>query len=118
MAFDFPFLLIPAALYLGQKPGPAFGFIDPNFDQTWRSDVTMLVADVMCLAQTRGQRFVVVGQLRDHVQRLDVFRIVIEYALSARNVADRSQRKSSDLSNSLRDWIGHGEKLAGVFVEE
>src|SRR5439155_27084038 len=25
---------------------------------------------------------------------------------------------SSDLSNSLRDWIGHREKLVGVFVGE
>src|SRR5438445_130386 len=78
----------------------------------------MLVAHVVSLAKARGQRFVVIRQLSDHVQGLDVFRIVIEHALSSRNVADRSQRKSSDLSNSLRDWIGHGEKLIRVFVEE
>src|SRR5256886_2515214 len=64
----------------------------------------MLVADVVHLAKARGQRFVVIRQLSDHVQGLDVFRIVIEHALSSRNVADRSLRKIGGLT--LRS-IGH-----------
>ena len=28
------------------------------------------------------------------------------------------QCNTTNLSNSLCDWIGHGEKLVGVFVEE
>src|SRR5437762_4517948 len=33
-------------------------------------------------------------------------------------MADRFDRKSANLSNSLRDWVGHGEKLIAVFVEK
>src|SRR5438093_1968255 len=78
----------------------------------------MLVAHVVRLAQTCGQGLVVVGQLCDHVHGFDVFRIVIEHALSASDVPDRSQRKSAKLSNSLGNWIGHRKKLIGLLVEQ
>ena len=78
----------------------------------------MFVAHVVCFAKASGQRFGVIGQLGDHVQGLDIFRIVIEYALIAGNVADRSQRKSANLADSLCDWISHREKLVGVLIEK
>src|SRR5438477_9481257 len=34
------------------------------------------------------------------------------------DVADRSDRKSANLSNSLGNWIGHCEKLVALFVEQ
>jgi hypothetical protein len=111
-------MLVPLACCLEKKPGSSLGFIDPNFDQARRGKVTMLVAHVMCFAKVCGQRFVVVGQLGDHVQGLDIFRIVIEHALIAGNVTDRSQRKSANLADSLCDWISHREKLVGVLVEK
>lgn len=43
----------------------------------------MFVTHVVRLAKTRGQCFVVVGQLGDHIHGLDILRIV----------TDRSQRK-------------------------
>jgi hypothetical protein len=53
--------LIPATRRLEQKPRPTFGFIDPNFNQARGGDVTMLVADVVRLAQAQGHCLVVVG---------------------------------------------------------
>src|SRR6266481_8079076 len=97
--------LLLAAFYLRQKPSAALGFIDPNFDQTRCGNVTMLVAHVVRLAQTGGQSLVVLGQLSNHVRRVDVVCVIIEHALKARDMADRLQSTSANLSNSLRDWI-------------
>src|SRR5206468_11491441 len=85
----------PSAGCLEQEPGPTFGFIDPDLDQTCRGHVTILIAHVVRLAKSRDQSFVVIDQLREHVQRFDVLSIIIEHALSARDVTDRSQRKSA-----------------------
>src|ERR1700730_2383001 len=94
---------LPAAFYLGQKPSATLGFIDPNFDQTRCGNVTMLVAHVVRLAQTRGQRFIVVGQLGDHVRWIDILCVVIEDALKTRDMTDRLDRKSSNRSNPFSD---------------
>jgi hypothetical protein len=52
-------LSIGQARRLEQKPRPALGFVDPNFDQARGSDIAVLVANVVRLAQTRCHRFVV-----------------------------------------------------------
>jgi hypothetical protein len=78
----------------------------------------MLVAHVVYFAQAGGKGFVVVRQLGEHVQWLDVFGIIIEYALSSRDFSDRMQRESTDLANAFRDDVGHGEELLGVFIEK
>jgi hypothetical protein len=51
---------IRSARCLVQEPGPPLGFIDPNFDQTRRGNIAVLVTDIVRLTQTCGQRFVVV----------------------------------------------------------
>jgi len=33
-------------------------------------------------------------------------------------LTDRPQRKSTNLSNSFRDWVGHREKLIRMFVQQ
>ena len=78
----------------------------------------MFVADVVRFAQARGERFVVVRQLGEHVQWLDVFGIVIEHALSTRDLSDRMQGESADLPNAFRNDVSHGEELLGVFIEK
>src|ERR1700730_17600956 len=109
---------LPAAFYLGQKPSATLGFIDPNFDQTRCGNVTMLVTHVVHLAQTRGQRFVVLGQLSNHVRWVDINCVIIEHALKMGDLTDRLDRKSANLSYSLRNRVRHGEKLVAVFVEK
>src|SRR5262249_18468999 len=43
-----------------QEPGSTLGLIDPDFDQARSRDIAMLVANIMRLAQTRGENAVVV----------------------------------------------------------
>ena len=52
--------LLPARCF-EQEPRASLGFIDPNFDQTRGSNVTMLIAHVVHFAKPRGQRPVVVS---------------------------------------------------------
>src|SRR5438094_8188536 len=73
---------------LEKEPGPSLGFVDPNFDQARGRNVAMFVAHVVRFAQARSQCFVVLCQLGKHVQWLDVFGIVVEHALSTRNLTD------------------------------
>ena len=58
---DIRLFSICAACCFEQEPRTSFRFIDPNFDQTRSSDVTMLIADVVRFAEPRGQRPVVVS---------------------------------------------------------
>src|SRR2546423_773589 len=53
---------VPLACGFEQEPRTTLGFIDPHFDETCRCDITMFVAHVVRLAQTRCERFVVVRQ--------------------------------------------------------
>src|SRR4249919_1246175 len=104
---------VPSTRSLEQEPGATLRFIDPNFDETCRRKITMFVADVVRLAQTRCECFVVVCQLGEHVQWLDVFSIVIQHSLSTRDLSDGMQGESADLANAFRDNVGHGEELLG-----
>jgi len=64
----------------------------------------MFVADVVRLAQSGGQCAIVLSKFGQHVQRLDVFSVVIKHALNARNVANRFQRRAAEFGT--RSAIG------------
>jgi hypothetical protein len=74
---------IPLATGLEQEPGAPFGFIDPDFDQASRGDITVFSADVVGLAQASGKGLVVLAQFGEHVQGFDVVGIIVYYALAA-----------------------------------
>src|SRR4030095_10930412 len=112
------FSSMPPPSRFEQEPGAAFGFVDPDFDQARGRDIAMLVANVVRLAQTRGQSLVVLRQFSKHIQGLDILGVVIEHALGPRDLSARSQRDSARLAHALRDWIGHRKKLVGLFVQE
>jgi hypothetical protein len=57
-------------------------------------------------------------QLGQHIQGLDVVRVVIQHALQPGDVADGPQRETADLANAFRDGIGHGKKLLGMLIEQ
>src|SRR5262245_17190280 len=78
----------------------------------------MFVTHVVRLAEAGGKSFVVVCQLGKHVQRLDVLGIIIEYALSPRDLSDRMQGEAPDLSNAFGNDVGHREKLVAEFIEK
>src|SRR5216117_3516975 len=109
---------VPSARSLEKEPRPSLRFVGPNLDQTRGRNVAMFVANIVCFTKARGQLSIVLRELRDHVQRLDVLGIVIEHALSATDLTDRSQRKSANLSNSLGDRICHREELVGALIEK
>src|SRR6266436_240402 len=111
-------LLSPSPRCLKEEPRATFSLVDPNFNQACCGNVTMFVTNVMSFAQTRGQRFVVVGQLSEHVQRLDIIVVIIEHALSSRNMTDRLERRATDLPDSFRDGIRHRKKLLSLFIQE
>src|SRR5206468_7500756 len=60
--------LIRPARGLEKEPGAPLGFINPNFDQARCGDVSMFFANVVRLAQARGQLLVVPGEFCEHVQ--------------------------------------------------
>jgi hypothetical protein len=43
-----------------KNPRPAFGFVDPVFDQASCRDIVVLVANLVCRAQRAGQLLLVV----------------------------------------------------------
>src|SRR5271156_3487951 len=92
---------------LEQEPGAPLGLVDPVLDEARGGDVAHLVDDVVHLAQARGEALIVLAQLRQHVEWIDILGIVVLYALQARNVTDRAQRRAAGLANALRDGIGH-----------
>ena len=74
-----------------------------------RDDITVFVADMMNLAHDRGQLLVIVAQLSQHVLRFDIFGVVIEDALLARDMSDRAYRRPPQLACPLGDRVGHRE---------
>ena len=78
------------AARLEQEPSAAFRLVDPALNQARAGDIAMLVAEAMRLAQICCQLFVVLAQLRQHIERRDEFCVVIEYALQAPDMTDRT----------------------------
>jgi len=101
-----------------KEPGPPFGFVDPVLDQTRRSDVVMLVAHCMRLAQVSAEFLIVGEQLPEH--RLSRKRriVAILQTLVTRDVANRPQGHAAKLSDPLRDVVSHGENLVAVVVQQ
>ena len=71
-----------------KKPRPSLCLVDPGFDETRRRDVAVFIAEIMRRPQANGKLLIIFMQLSDHVRRGDVFRIVIEYSLHLRDLAD------------------------------
>src|SRR5271167_1281394 len=103
---------------LEQEPSAPLSFINPDFDQAGGSNIVMLVADSVGLAQTRSQSLVVLAQLGQHILGLDILGIVVQYALQPRDVANGPERGSAYLAYALGNRISHGEDLVGLFVQQ
>ena len=68
---------VAAAGCLKQEPDASFGFVNPGFDQAGGSNVVVLIAKAISLAQSRYKRLVVVDQLGKHVLWLDVLGVIV-----------------------------------------
>src|ERR1700704_4945795 len=108
---------IPLAARFEQEPRTPLGFVDPDFDQAGGGNVTMLFAYVVGLTEARRKGLVVFAQFGEHVRRFYVFGVIVEYALEAGDVADRPQRRASQLANPFSNRVGHRVNLVGLFVE-
>ena len=102
---------------LVQEPGPAFSFVDPDLEQAGGGNVAMLFADIVDFTQARRQVLVVVAQFGKHIQRVDIIRVIVQHALQARDMPDRTKGSSADLADALGDGIRHGEKLVALLIE-
>src|ERR1700681_2594528 len=71
----------------------------------------------MNLTHALRQYRVIVPKLSYHVERLDVFSIVVHYTLKARNLSDRANGWASQLPCSLSNGVRHRENLLALIVE-
>ena len=85
-----------------EEPCAPLGFIDPSFDHARGRDVTQPIDNVVNLSETRRQGEVVIAKFREHVERIDIVRVVVNDSLHARDVPDRTQGRAARFASSLR----------------
>ena len=101
-----------------EEPGASLGFVDPNLEQAGGGDIVMFVAKLVRFPHPPRQLAVVLAQLRQHIERLDVFRVVVFDPLHPAYLARRTQGRTTDFADALGHRIGHGKELVGLLVEE
>src|SRR5258706_8988427 len=101
-----------------EEPGTPLRFVDPRFDQAGASDVMVHIAQVVHFAKACRKLLIVFAKLREHGQRLYVFRIVVQHALVTGDMSDRSDRGPTYLTDALRNRVAHCVKLVGLFVQQ
>src|SRR5260370_23041592 len=106
---------MPAALE--QEPNSLLRFVNPVLQQACGSHIPCLVAQRMHLAHVLRQGRIVVPEFSYHVERLNVFSIVIHDALKTRNLPDGADGCASQFPRSLSNGIRHGEKLVALIIE-
>jgi hypothetical protein len=108
----------PLHRMLKQEPDPALSLIDKIFEQARRRDVALLIADFVGEALIHRERFVVFHELTEHVDRIDVGRIVLGDPREAHDLADGADRHRAELPDSLGQDIDHRKELIGLLVEQ
>lgn len=71
-----------------QEPCAALSFINPVLDQTRRRNVPEFVDELMNFSKAFRQRHVVLTELCEHIEWVDIVRIVVEYSLNSRYMTD------------------------------
>src|SRR5579862_8041350 len=109
---------------LSRSPGPeeepdtTFRFVDPILQQACCGNVLLIVAKLMDFTHAGQQGPVVFTQFCEHIEGIDIVRVVIAETLEAGNVPDRSNRGAADLTYGLGDIVGHRKDLAGLVIEQ
>src|SRR5882762_6408250 len=84
-------------------------FVDPILDQARPGDIAALITNFVCPSEIDSQLPIIFQKLRKHVLGRHIPLVVVGNALKARDVPNRTQRGSSDLSYPLRNRIGRSE---------
>lgn len=109
---------VAAPTRLKQEPDALFGLINPVFQQAGRRDVPVSVAQVVQSAHAADQLAIVVAKLGQHVERIHIVRVIVGNPRLARDLTDRTERRTADLAGPLCDQVGHGEKFGRLLVEQ
>jgi hypothetical protein len=101
-----------------EEPDAAFRFVDPILQQACGGDILLFVAKVMDFTHAGKHGPIVFTQFCEHIEGIDIVRVVIAETLQAGNVPDRSNRGAADLAHALGDVVGHRKDLAGLVIEQ
>src|SRR5215210_1818682 len=100
-----------------EEPGSFLSLVNPVLQQACGSHVSCLVTERMNLAHVSRQYCVVSAEFGYHVERLNVFSIVVHDALKTRNLPDRTNGCPADLPYALGNGVRHREKLVALVIE-
>src|SRR5258707_5638407 len=106
---------MPAALE--EEPNSLLRFVNPVLQQACGGHIPCLVTQRMHFAHVLRQYRIVVPEFSYHVERLNVFSIVVHDALKTRNLPDGANGCASKLPCSLSNSIRHGENLVALIIE-
>jgi hypothetical protein len=89
-----------------QEPYAALGFVDPIFEHARRRDIAMLITEIVNLAHFVGELQIIIAKLGQHVVRRYELSVVVQDALLAVDLANRTDRRATDLARAFSDIIG------------
>ena len=101
-----------------QKPGPSLGLVYPSLEQTRAGDITTLFADAMRFSHGGCKLFVVFSKLSEHVERSNIFGIIILETLQPRYLADGTKSGATNFTYPLCHGIGHAKDLVTLFIQK
>src|SRR6266850_2444106 len=109
---------VAAPCRLEKEPHAPFRLVNPGLYQAGARHIPMFAAKSVRFAKPRRELFIVVAQLRKHIEGRNVLRVVVQNALETGNVTDGAQRRSADFAHALGDAVGGREDLAGLLVHQ
>ena len=101
-----------------QEPNATLRLVDPDFNETGRADIVMLITALVRLAHEFDQPLIVGGQLEHHMCGRNGRFVVVLQTLVVGYVTDRSKRTSPEFACALGDVVRHAEDLLALFVEQ
>ena len=101
-----------------EEPDAPFRLVDPCFQKACGSHVVLFIAQVVSFAHRGEHCPVVFAQFGDHVERIDILRIVIAEALEAANVSDGANGAAAQFAHALGYVVGHRKNLAAMLIEQ
>src|SRR5215472_13940618 len=101
-----------------KEPGAPLGFVDPVLDQARARHVAMLVAHIVGHAHPRHEVLVVLAQFGEHVEGIDIGRVIVLDPLQLGDMADGANGGPADLADTLGDVVRGAIDLVGMLVQQ